>query len=163
MKKLIILFLFFIGFTGCKKACDKSLRIGERLEIPIQFNGFSLTEIDNIIIYRIDKFDQNSVDTFLLREILWANTARSTEEVITDKEPYKTTKQYGYYESYLNNCNLIFDWTTGKDTLFDIEIMKSKEKIKGCHENDPNVRIDKLTFIHKGKTIYKNESIRLNK
>ena len=54
-------------------------------------------------------------------------------------------------------------WYSGKDSLLNIEIKKSKEIIKGCHENAPNVKIDKLSFVHKGKTISKGESIQINK
>lgn len=159
----LTVFVFLIAFNGCKKACDASLRIGEIVEIPIQFNGFGLSEIDNIMVYRVDRSDTNSIDTFQLREILWANTARSTNEIITDRESSKAQKQYGYYESYLDNCDLIFDWNTSKDTLLNIVIKKSQESIKGCHENDPNVKIDQLSFIHKGKIISKGELIILNK
>lgn len=162
LKSFISLF-FIIVIAGCEKPCEKDLRIGEIVQIPIQFNGFSLTEIDNILVFRIDDSDTNSIDTFLMQDILWANMARSTNEIITDKEYSKAQKQYGYYDSYLDNCTLIFNWNSGRDTLSNFEIKKSQEKIDGCHENDPNVKIDKLSFIHKGKTISKNESIQITK
>jgi len=155
---------FIIAISGCEKPCEESLRIGEILQIPIVFNGFSISEIENILVYRIDNSNTStSVDTFLLREILWANMARSTNEIITDRESSKAQSQFGRYDSYFDNCTLIFDWYTRKDTLLNFEVKKSQEKIKGCHENDPNVKIDKLSFIHKGKTITKNESIQIDK
>ena len=166
MKKILkpfIVLLFIISISACKKQCDKSLRVGEMVQIPIVFNGFSTSEIDRILVYRIDNSNTSPIDTFLLRNILWANMARSTNEIITDRESGKTQKQYGRYESYFDNCTLIFDWYTNKDTLLNFEIKKSQEKIKGCHENDPNVKIDKLSFIHKGKTIFKDESIQIDK
>ncbi len=166
MRKIFISFYslyLVIAISGCVKPCDKSLRIGEIVQIPILFNGFSVSEIDNILVYRIDNSNTSVVDTFLLRDILWANYARSTNEIISDRESSKAQIQFGRYDSYFDNCTLIFDWYTGKDTLLNIEIKKSQEKIKGCHENDPNVKIDKLIFIHKGKTITKDESIQIDK
>jgi len=133
------------------------------VQIPIIFNGFSISEIDNISVYRVDNSSTSPVDTFFLRDILWANMARSTNEIITDRESSIAQTQLGPYNSYFDNCTLIFDWYTGKDTLLNFEIKTSQEKIKGCHENDPNVKIDKLSFIHKGKTISKNESIQIDK
>lgn len=141
--------LILCTFIGCNKKCDDILRIGEVVQIPVSFVGFSLSEIENILVYRIDKNIPNSTDTFLLKEILLANMARSSNEIITDTQPSSATESFGYYESYLNNCDLIFDWQTGKDTLFNFEIIKSKETVKGCHQNDPNIRIDKLSFVHK--------------
>jgi hypothetical protein len=70
---------------------------------------------------------------------------------------------FGHYGSYFNNCDLIFNWYTGADTLFDIEIIKSKEAVSGCYKNDPNVKIDRLSFIHKGMVINKNQTIQINK
>jgi hypothetical protein len=160
ISKLLIPLLIFIAFNGCQKPCDKSLRIGEIVQIPIQFNGFSVLEIDNILVYRIDNSNTSPVDTFLLRNILWANMARSTNEIITDRD---LLNQFGYYGSYFDNSTLILDWHTGRDTLLNIEIKKSQENIKGCHENDPNVKIDRLTFIHKGKSISKDQSIQIDK
>jgi hypothetical protein len=163
ISKLFIALLFIIAISGCEKPCDKSLRLGEIVQIPILFNGFSISEIDNILVYRIDNSNTSPVDTFLLRDILWANMARSTNEIITDRQSSKTQNQFGRYDSYFDNCTLIFDWYTGKDSLLNFEIKKSQEKIKGCHENDPNVKIDKLSFVHKGKTISKDESIQIDK
>ncbi|MFM2388333.1 MAG: hypothetical protein RL660_3090 [Bacteroidota bacterium] len=128
------------------------------VQIPIQFNGFSTAEIDNIFVYRIDKSNANVVDTFRMPSILWANKARTTSEIITDRGG-----NFGYYGSYFHNCDLIFDWQTGRDTLANIEILKSQEVVKDCHKDDPNVRIDKLVFMHKGNTITKNQSIQITK
>jgi hypothetical protein len=41
-----------LAFVGCIKPCTKELRIGEIVQIPIQFNGFTSSEIDNIRVYR---------------------------------------------------------------------------------------------------------------
>lgn len=164
MKKHLIIFLILFAFIGCKKeVCDESFRIGETVEIPIEFNGFNVAEIDSINVYRIDKSNFNLIDTFLLKELLWLGSAQSTNELLTDSRADLVKNHYGYYDSYLNNSHLILDWKTGKDTLTDIIIQKSKEEIKGCHANDSNVKIDKLSFVHKGKTISKDESIQINK
>jgi hypothetical protein len=104
------------------------------------------------------------IDTFLLRNILWANLARSSNEIITDRQvSNKAQIQLGYYDSYFDNCTLIFHWQTGKDTLLNINFKKSQKKIKGCHKNDPNVRIDHFSFIHKGRNISKDEPIQIDK
>lgn len=137
--------------------------MGEIVQIPVEFVGFSLNEINQIRVYRIDKLDSNAIDTFSISEILWAREARSFHELITDNTPYSVGKRYGDYESYFDNCDLVFNWQTGSDTLIDLIVKKSKEKIKGCHRNDPNVQINQFTFRHKGKTVNKNESIRLEK
>ena len=161
ISKPFMAILFFILINGCGKFCDDSLRIGDIVEIPIQYSGFSISEIDEIVVYRIDNANPSSRDTFLLKEILWANAARSTNEIITDRMPSNADGNYGDYDSYFDNCDLIFDWSTGRDTLSDFEIIKSRENIDGCHENDPNIQIDKLTFIHKENIISKGESIEI--
>ncbi len=166
MKKIsiiLIISVLFVTFNACDKPCNENLRIGEIIQIPILFNGFSLSEIDNIIIYRVDKSGINTIDTFLLRDILWANSARTTNEIITDKKPGKVAGSYDEYESYFDKCDLIFEWQNGKDTLSNFEITKSQESIKVCNKNDPNVQIDKFSFVHKGKIIAKNEQIQISK
>ncbi len=162
MKKIILALMtasFLITFYGCGKKCDMSFRVGEVVQIPIQFNNFTLAEIDNILVYRIDKSNNNVKDTARLTYFLWANKARSTNEIITESGG----SSKNYYESTLHNCDLIFDWHSGQDTLSNIEIIKSKENVSGCHKNDPNVKIDKLTFLHKGKVVVKGETIQMNK
>ena len=132
--------------------------MGEIAQIPILLRGFKIEEIGNIIVYRIYKSDSSLNDTFLLNTILWANHARSTDEIITDQYTGMV-----HYQNYFHNCDLIFDWYTGKDTLSNIQIIKSREDVEGCHKNAPNVKIDKLTFVHKGKIVTKDESIQINK
>lgn len=161
--KTLLGLLFLTSFFGCVKPCDDSLRIGEIVQIPVQFVGFSLSEINNIIVYRVDYSDTNSIDTLLMHQILWANETRSTNEIITDQVHSNAQLNYGDYESYFDNCTLILDWNTGKDTLSDFEIKKSREKIEGCHKDDPNIKIDKISFVHKSKIISKNESIIISK
>jgi hypothetical protein len=165
MKKISIIltiYVLLLTFSACDKPCNENLRIGEIVQIPILFSDFSLSEINNTIVYRIDKSGTNTIDTFLMREILWANSARTTNEIITDKKPENVVGSYNEYDSYFNKCDLIFEWNTGKDTLFNFEIIKSQENKTGCNQNDPNVKIDKLSFVYKGKIIAKNEKIKID-
>jgi hypothetical protein len=75
-----------------------------------------------------------------------------------------TTKKYGYYESYLNDCHLVFYWYSGTDTLKNIEIKKSQEKVKDrCYKSHPNVQIDFVKIEHKEKNYYKSETIVIKK
>lgn len=151
--------LVLIAAFGCSKTCDDSLRVGEMVEIPVEFVGFTLPEINNMVVYRVDKSNSGEIDTILMRDLLWAKEARSNNETITDH----STDNLGYYSSYLDNCHLILDWHTGKDTLSDFVIKKSKALTDDCHKNDPNVRIDQLSFMHQGKMVSKNEGIQVNK
>ena len=156
---LVILIMFF----GCQKVCTKELRIGEIVQIPVEFVGFNTSEINSIMVYRIDGTNPGLIDTFMMRDILWSYDARSTNEIITDRSSGKNGRNYGYYESYFHNSSLILDWHSSKDTISDFEIIKSREQVKGCHEDDPNVKIDKLTFMHKGKVVSKGEGIQIIK
>lgn len=158
----MIVILLLQLFAGCKR-CEEILQVGEAVLIPIQFNGFTASEIDNIVVYRIDHSGINKTDTFRLSGIIWGNYARSTSENITDRNNSKSQQEFGYYDSYFDGCTLILSWGANSDTLSNFEIKKSKKKVKGCHENDPNVQIDKFWFIHKGKIISKNEPIQINK
>ncbi|MDP1725987.1 MAG: hypothetical protein Q8M15_04330 [Bacteroidota bacterium] len=163
MKYFLLSLLLLFSFFCCKKQCDKSLRVGEIVQIPVEFVGFSLAEINSIYVYRIDKSNVTLIDTFSMREILWAHEARTFNEIITDNTPSSNSRHFGRYDSYFDNCNLIFNWQTDKDTLSDFKIKKSKEESNDCHSDDPNVKINQFSFFHKGKSISKNESIRITK
>lgn len=156
----LIAAILALATHGC---CTEELVVGEMVEIPIQFNGFSLSEIEKIMVYRIDKSNTNSIDTFMLSNILWAHKARANNEVITDNTPPHSKKQFGRYESYLHHCHLVFDWQIGKDTFSDFEIKKVKAKVRGCHKDDPNVKIVAFSFVHKGKTIAPGQSVSITK
>lgn len=153
-----------LAFTACVKHCDKSLLLGEEVQIPIAFVGFTLNEIDNIHVCRIDLSDSLLRDTFAMRNILWTQKAKTSNQNITDRAPAKKgIKQYGDYESYFDHCLLVFDWASGKDTLYDLQIKKSKANVKGCHSSDPNIQIDKVSFVHNGRLVSRNESIQIVK
>lgn len=57
-------FCTLLFLNSCKKPCHKDLRIGEILEIPLQFEGFSDKEINQIFVYRIDLDPSVKTDTF---------------------------------------------------------------------------------------------------
>jgi hypothetical protein len=107
-------------------------------------------------VYRIDSL--NAIDTFSLSNILFPGGTNNSNQYITDDGG-----DFGYYGSYLNNCDNVFDWISNRDTLSNFIILKSREDVCGCHKGDPNVKIDQLTFVHKGSIINKNESIQINK
>ena len=163
MKIYVLSLLLFFAFWGCEKPCDKSLRIGEMTQIPVQFVGFTLPEINDIVVYRFNKSNPTIIDTFYLKQILRSHEAISTSEIISDYVPNHVLDSFGYYKSYFDNCNLIFDWQTRRDTLSDFEIKKSKGLSNDCHKNDLNVQIDRLSFNFNGKTISKNETIQIIK
>jgi hypothetical protein len=157
MKYFILCLLLSHAFFGCR--CDLSMTQGEIVQIPVEFDGFASAEIDNISVYRIDRSNPSSIDTFAMWRILWS----SSNDIITDRPIDSKLDQFGNYDSYFDNCDLILDWHTGRDTLANFQIKKSKKETKGCHENDPNVRIDQFSFTHKGALISLKQSIRISK
>lgn len=98
-------------------------------------------------------------DTFALEDIVWGHQIQGNQITITDNDLFN---RYGFYESYFNGCDLIFKWSKSSDTFKNMVILKSKENIKDkCHKNDPNIKIDKVTFEHKGKLINKDELVNI--
>ncbi len=164
IKAVGILLIFSVSFLffGCKKGknCTEDIQMGESVMIPIQFIGFAPQEINGIEVTRINKAN-NVSDNFRLEKILFAYSAHSDNENITDRAQ---SGNYGYYESYLNNSTLIFKWDTGSDTLSDFTIKKSKvESTSECHKDDPNVKVDQVTYQHKGQVIPIHTSITIHK
>ncbi len=168
MKKTIfILSALLLTYTGCKKAvnCDSSVYTGESVRIPITFIGFFPQEINNIQVYRTNPAFPGKVDTFPLSKILWAYSAHSDNESITDR-PLDGNTEPTY--SYLNNCTLVFHWpsNTGlkNDTLSNFKISKSKVTTEDkCHENDPIIKVDAVSYTFRGKTILRDSSITIHK
>ncbi len=161
MKPLLLIFLLLYISTfhfGCK-ACDQSLHLGEVVEIPVEFVGFSISDINTMKVYRISRVDTSKKDTFLLTYELPGNVAALSTQ-ITDNT---YNGSYGNYDSYFDKSDLILDWTSNRDTLSNFIIKKSKGESDKCHKDDPNVVIDQLTFIHKGKTISKGDGITIYK
>lgn len=162
MKSIIFSFLLIISLSACRKYCDQSLLIGEIVQIPVEFVGFSSNKVNNITVYKINKLNPSLVDTFPMWAIIWGNQVRFNQ-IITDKVPPGVVDSFDYYDSYFDNSHLILDWQTGRDTLSDFRIKKSRGESEDCHKGDPNVKIDQFSFVHKGKTISKRESIKINR
>jgi hypothetical protein len=86
MKSIIFSFLLIISLSACRKYCDQSLLIGEIVQIPVEFVGFSSNEVNNITVYKINKLNPSLVDTFPMWAIIWGNQVRFNQ-IITDKVP----------------------------------------------------------------------------
>lgn len=161
-------FITFYAVLGlvlysCSKPCTKEYLVGERLEIPIQFNNFNQNEINSIWIYRISHEPNIEIDTirFVDMVIPYKPTADNVYN-LTDKN--YSQREYGVYESYLHQCDLVFDWYTGTDTLKNLKVLKSKgETDNKCHQSHKNVRIDLVYFEHKSNVYGKNEIVKLFK
>jgi len=163
MKRVLIGIFFsliFLGNYGCRM-CNESLLVGEILIIPIQFNGFSVQELNNMQVIRKSNNNLEMPDSFLLSAIVFSNEIRTTTIEITDKD---ARNRFGYYESYFNDCNLIFYWENGSDSFTNFMVKKHQGKTKDrCHKNDPNVAISELSFLHQGQMIGKDETVQISK
>lgn len=156
IRNFLILLVLIVFCGACKKVCDNTYHIGELVRIPIQFTGFTVNEINNISVYRMHVNDSMDVDTFTVRDILWTQGALNELEYITDRNPVPANDSlYGYYDSYFDSCHLIFEWQTGRDSFMNMQVKKSKGESDECHKDDPNIRIDLQTFIHKGQSVPK--------
>lgn len=157
MKYFILILI--IGLTACRKNCTLLLIEGNYLLIPIQFNEFTMNELNTMRVIRKSHNSLIKNDTFGLEDIAWGHQIKGNQITITDNDLYN---RFGYYESYFNDCELIFKWNNASDTFKNMVILKSKENIKDkCHQDDPNIRIDKVTFEHKGKLINKDELVNI--
>lgn len=162
MKMVIVVAMLFV-FLGCKKGknCDNTVQQGESVFIPITFIGFAPQEINGIQVTRIDNSNTTLQDHFRLEKILWAYSSRSDQEHITDRAQ---SGSYDSYGSYFDNSTLIFKWDTGADTLSNFIVRKSKvNSTSECHKDDPNVKVDKVTYFHKGQLIPMGTSITIYK
>lgn len=161
MRYKLLLFLILLTLLSCKKYCNQDLLHGEILRIPIEFKNFSVDEVHNIWVYRIDKDSSLKRDTFGLIDIIFTNQIKTNKVSITDDDKFN---RFGYYESYFNTCDLIFDWYTGTDTLKNMEVSKSKRQNDDeCYKYHPNIRIDHVSFLHKGSIIKKDETVIIEK
>ncbi len=154
MRRKLPFFLILTTFLGC--CCDKELHYGEELKIPIEFQNFRIDELNYLLVYRIDSDSSIKRDTFILRDIAFYNEIKNTKVDITDRE---LVRSYGQYESYFNNCSLVFDWETGTDTFKNMKVTKSRNEGERCHKDDPNIRIDNVSFVHKGSIVGKDETV----
>ncbi|MCO6494653.1 MAG: hypothetical protein J5I91_03100 [Bacteroidetes bacterium] len=75
MKKHLKYFLVFVMasivilFAQSCKRCTMDLRVGEQLMIPINFEGFNENEINNIMVIRIDRANQDIRDSNFIANI----------------------------------------------------------------------------------------------
>ncbi len=158
MKKYILLIFIVFLYNSCTR-CDKVLWYGEAVLIPVNFSGFTLNEIHSIRCFRINHSNPAKVDSFLVSRTLFGEEGIHSE--ITDKS--FDGGAYGDFGSYLDNSDLIISWPSGSDTLSNIIIKKSKGSGNKCHRDDPNIRVDVQTFMHKGQLIQKGEGIAITK
>ncbi|MDP2174751.1 MAG: hypothetical protein Q8K70_02460 [Bacteroidota bacterium] len=162
MKRILVFIIIITSLHACKR-CHLDLIIGEDLQIPMKFNGFTDQEINSIKVYRIDLDTNIKTDTFRFQHFITPYFPLKDGSVKFSDRPMNN-KNYGYYDSYLNNCHLVFDWYSGRDTLKNLVIKKSKEKVKDkCYENDPNVKIDFISFSYKNNTYNKGDLVTINK
>ncbi len=158
MKVYISLIAIVLLFSRCRE-CSNDINYGERVLIPVSFEDFTVQEINEMNVYRIDRTTFKR-DTFKLPHLMAAYGAYNYSTMITDRA-YKS--DYGYYDSYLNNSDLILAWSGGSDTMSNIVIKKSKADGDKCHKDDPNVRVDEISFVWRSKAYHKNEIILMTK
>ena len=158
MKLYMSLIVIVLLFSKCRE-CSSDINYGERVLIPVQFEDFTTQEINEMDAYRIDRTTLKR-DTFELKQLMAPYAAYNYSTQITDRA-YKS--DFGYYDSYLNNSDLILVWRYGSDTLSNIVIKKSRSEADKCHKDDPNVRVDEVSFTFRSKTYHKNEAILMTK
>ncbi len=161
MLNKLLIFLLVTAFLSCQENCNLDLQVGEILRIPIEFKNFSEYEIAAMRVYRIDKDSSSKLDTFQLINYVFTCDIKNKKISLTDKD---VRDKYGYYGSYFNDCDLVFDWIEGTDTFKNIEVLKSKRVVEDkCYKDHPNVRIDHFSFFHKGSIVGKDETVIIEK
>jgi hypothetical protein len=160
MKLYISLIATVLLFSKCRE-CSNDVNYGERVLIPVQFEDYTLQEINEAHAVRIDRTTLKR-DSFDFRQIMAAYSAYNYSTQITDRPQ---SGSYSDYESYLNNSDLIIIRRNrdGSDTLSNIVIKKSKAEVDKCHKDDPNVRVDEVSFVYKGKTYTRNQVVTITK
>lgn len=159
MKWTILVFGFSLFAAGC--GCDESLVIGEEVRIPLVFENYSTAEINAMDLLLVDPITNDTVSDKLPR-YLWGGQILTTN-YLTDKPTA------GYYTSDMDGKNIYFAFKTDNqyqiiDSLMNMVIKKSQgTSTDKCHENDPNIRIDELSFVHKGETLGKKGVIKISK
>lgn len=161
MKFYLSLLAILLLFSKCRE-CANEVNYGERVLIPVQFEDFTMQEINEMHAVRIDRTTLKR-DSFDLKQLMAPYAAYNYSTQITDR-PQKGA-QFGDYDSYLNNSDLILIWRNfdGRDTLSNIVIKKSKAETDKCHKDDPNVRVDEVSFTFRSKNYTKNQVITMTK
>ncbi len=157
MKKGVIFILLALGFIGCEPICNEDLRVGEILEIPLDLQNYAEGEAEFL---RVVNVNLEQRDTSFLTDMLFFGR----DNVITDQQPD------GYYSSNLDGSSLYFyeliknDSIVLRDSMTNIIIKKSQEKVEDpCYEDDPNIQIDQVSFVHAGVTKGKGDVVVLGK
>jgi hypothetical protein len=160
MKKLILLCCSAFLIYSC--ACDESLLIGQEVQIPLVFENFSTAEINSMRLLIVDKTNQDTINDKLTSYLFGSQIL--TTNYLTD-HPTE-----GYYTSDMDGKDIFFVFTesngsfTKIDSLMQMVIKKSQgTSTDKCHENDPNISIDELSFVHNGQTLGKEDNIRIKK
>lgn len=160
MKFYITLSMFTFFVLGCDPVCNKDLRLGETLSIPIDLQNYSEREREALFVWNI-----NGTDTLVapLKNVLPARSF-TDNNAITDNTPN------GYYSSDLHGSNLYFLLFSDDnnpiivDSMTNIVVRKSQEQVDDpCYKDNPNVQIDEVSFIHGGKVKSKGELVLVNK
>jgi hypothetical protein len=157
MKYGLICILLAIGLASCEKLCNEDSRLGEILEIPLDLQNYAEGEA---AFLRVVNINGEQRDTSFLRDLLFFGR----DNVITDQQPD------GYYSSNLDGSSLYFyelienDSIVLRDSMTNIVIKKSQEKVDDpCYEDDPNIQIDQVSFIHAGVTKGKGDVVVLGR
>lgn len=144
--------------------CNDTSVYGEVVSIRVNLEGFTEYEIQTMQVFRLGIQNPGELDSFMLMNMLIPGHSGNSYVTLSEPRSSNSANEYGLYDSYLHQSHLILDWYTGRDTLSNFEVFKSKAfNSDKCHENDPNVRIDKLEFDFHGKRYVKGESITISK
>lgn len=149
--------VLLVGLSSCERLCNKDLRLGEMLEIPLDLQNYAEGEADFLRVVNVNGEDQ---DTSFLRDMLFFGR----DNVITDQQPD------GYYSSNLDGSSLYFyelvenDSIVLRDSMTNIVIKKSQEKVDDpCYEDHPNIQIDQVSFMHGGVLKMKGDVVVLER
>ena len=160
MKKLILLYCSTILLYSC--ACDESLLMGQEVQIPLVFENYAIAEINSMRLLIINQTNQDTINDNLTRYLFGSQIL--TTNYLTDHPIV------GYYTSDLDSKDIFFVFPasdgsfTKIDSLTQMVIKKSQGTTTDkCHENDPNIKIDELHFVHNGQTLGKDDTIRIKK
>ncbi len=160
MKNVIILFLVIIGASSCTTYCNKDLRVGEVVQIPLNLENYPNNESQVLQVWKI-----TDTDTAIhsLEQILWSRTL-SDNPSITDNSPEE------HYSSDLDGASLYFyemydtDSLILRDSMTNIVIRKSQEKVDDpCYADHPNVQIDELSYTHAEEKRDRNYTVLLGR
>ncbi|MBT6234665.1 MAG: hypothetical protein HOI49_01055 [Bacteroidetes bacterium] len=160
MKNIMSFTLLSLCMFGCAKVCTLESLLGEMLRIPLDLSAYSTQEISAIDVWNVNNGDTTS--TPLRSNYLAENS--DGQYWLTDNNTD------GYYSSDLDGSNLYFYFRLSDtsvqllDSITHITVKKSKGEVDDvCYEDDPNVQIDEISYLHDGNTMGKDNVLILNK